>query len=374
MRAEYLMIGGFLGAGKTTAMLWLAQHLTAAGRRVGLITNDQSYGLVDTALVRSHGFAVEEITGGCFCCRFDSLIQASKQLARRAAPDVFLAEPVGSCTDLRATVQYPLRRMYGDEYRVGPLTVLVDPVRALRILGLEAGNSFSSKVLYIYGKQLEESDIIAINKCDLQPDERLGRLEAGLRDRYPGKRVLRVSAREGTGLEGWFAALVEEPGRMRAPEVDYDLYAEGEAMLGWLNCTIRVRGGEPFDGNQFLLELARRIRGRLAGEAIEIAHLKATLTPDADVGHVGVLSLVGTAREAELAHTLERAMSAGELVLNLRAEGPPEVLRDAVEVGLAASAAAAGVKAQVMDLEDFRPARPTPTHRMGDTALGITSS
>ena len=280
MRAEYLMIGGFLGAGKTTAMLRLAHHLTAAGRRVGLITNDQSYGLVDTALVRSHGFAVEEITGGCFCCRFDSLIQASKQLTLRAAPDVFLAEPVGSCTDLRATVQYPLRRLYGEEYHMGPLTVLVDPFRALRILGLEAGNSFSSKVLYIYGKQLEESDIIAINKCDLLPDERMGRLEASLRDRYPGKRVLRVSAREGTGLEGWFAALVEEPRSIRAPEIDYDTYAEGEAMLGWLNCTIRVHGGEPFDGNQFLLELARRICGRLAGEAIEIAHLKATLTSD----------------------------------------------------------------------------------------------
>ena len=72
-------------------------------------------------------------------------------------------------------------------------------------------------------------------------------------------------------------------------------------------------------------------------------------------------------------HTLNGAMSAGELVLNLGAEGPPELLRDAVEVGLAASAAA-GVKAQVMDLEHFRPARPTPTHRMGDTTLGLTSS
>src|ERR1039458_1861089 len=232
VRAEYLMIGGFLGAGKTTAMLRLAHHLTAAGRRVGLITNDQSYGLVDTALVRSHGFAVEEITGGCFCCRFDSLIQASKQLTLRAAPDVFLAERVGSCTDLRATVQYPLRRLYGEEYHLGPLTVLVDPFRALRILGLEAGNSFSSKVLYIYGKQLEESDIIAINKCDLLPDERMGRLEASLRDRYPGKRVLRVSAREGTGLEGWFATLVEEPRSIRAPEIDYAQYGKNGAGQG----------------------------------------------------------------------------------------------------------------------------------------------
>ena len=115
MRADYIMVGGFLGAGKTTALLRLAQHLTAQGRRVGLITNDQSYGLVDTALVGAHGFPVEEITGGCFCCRFDSLIQAAERLARRAKPDVLLAEPVGSCTDLRATVQHPLRRMYGDD-------------------------------------------------------------------------------------------------------------------------------------------------------------------------------------------------------------------------------------------------------------------
>jgi Ni2+-binding GTPase involved in maturation of urease and hydrogenase len=76
MRAEYIMVGGFLGAGKTTALLRLAQHMTAQGRRVGLITNDQSYGLVDSVLVGAHGFPVEEITGGCFCCRFDSLIEA----------------------------------------------------------------------------------------------------------------------------------------------------------------------------------------------------------------------------------------------------------------------------------------------------------
>src|SRR5947209_20288212 len=68
-KPRYMMIGGFLGAGKTTAILKLAEHLSAKGLQVGLITNDQSVGLVDTALLASHGFAVEEITGGCFCCR-----------------------------------------------------------------------------------------------------------------------------------------------------------------------------------------------------------------------------------------------------------------------------------------------------------------
>ena len=36
MSADYIMVGGFLGAGKTTAMLRLADHLTNGGRRVGL--------------------------------------------------------------------------------------------------------------------------------------------------------------------------------------------------------------------------------------------------------------------------------------------------------------------------------------------------
>src|ERR1700729_1914362 len=103
-KARYIMIGGFLGAGKTTAVLKLAEHLTATGSRVGLITNDQSVGLVDTAMLASHGFPVEEITGGCFCCKFNSLVDAADRLSIETRPDVFIAEPVGSCTDLKASV------------------------------------------------------------------------------------------------------------------------------------------------------------------------------------------------------------------------------------------------------------------------------
>src|SRR4029077_18585973 len=201
------MVCGFLGAGKTTAMLRLAEHLTARGRRVGLITNDQSHGLVDTSIITAQGFPVEEITGGCFCCRFTSLTDAADRLTRDARPDVFLAEPVGSCTDLRATVQYPLRRLYGDDYLVAPLSVLVDPQRAARVLGLESGRSFSQKVLYVYEKQLEEADLIVINKSDLLNDAQRTDLERALRARFPHAEVVTVSARTGANLDDWFGRL-----------------------------------------------------------------------------------------------------------------------------------------------------------------------
>src|SRR2546422_8376293 len=80
--ARYIMIGGFLGAGKTTAMLRLARKLAGDGLRVGLITNDQSSGLVDTTLARASGLPVEEITGGCFFCRVRSEEQTSELQSR----------------------------------------------------------------------------------------------------------------------------------------------------------------------------------------------------------------------------------------------------------------------------------------------------
>jgi G3E family GTPase len=365
MRADYVMVGGFLGAGKTTALLALAEHLTARGRRVGLITNDQSYGLVDTALVASRGYPVREITGGCFCCRFTSLTEAAEHLTADARPDVILTEPVGSCTDLRAAVQYPLRRLYGDDYRIAPLSVLVDPIRALRILGLEPGKAFSPKVRYVYGKQLEEAEIIVINKCDLVEPARRVQLEEALRTAYPDAELYSVSARSGDGLREWFARVTDAEGDARAaPEVDYDLYADGEALLGWCNGAFRLDAASPFDGNAFLLRLAEEVTRPLAEAKLEIAHLKMTLTPRSQFGDIAVLNLVGSDRAPEFAHRLQDETPDGDLMVNLRAEGDPEALRAAVAAGVARVAADAGVRAATEHLEHFRPARPSPTHRM----------
>ena len=68
---RFLMIGGFLGAGKTTTIGKLAAHYVAAGKNVALVTNDQAYDLVDTrfehkasmsAKYRALAFAVSSTT------------------------------------------------------------------------------------------------------------------------------------------------------------------------------------------------------------------------------------------------------------------------------------------------------------------------
>jgi G3E family GTPase len=369
MRADYIMIGGFLGAGKTTALLRLAERLTAEGRRVGLITNDQSHGLVDTALVGSHGYPVQEITGGCFCCRFTSLVEAAERLTDEAKPDVLLAEPVGSCTDLRATVQYPLRRLYGDRYRIAPLSVLVDPIRALRVLGVEPGQAFSPKVRYVYGKQLEEAQIIVINKADLLIPDRQARLEQALAASYPDAELHVVSTRTGAGLVRWFERVTHsESDTRQAPVLDYDAYADGEARLGWFNATFHLGAARPFDGNVLLGDLGRGVSERLVAASIEIAHLKMVLTPDECLGDLAALNLVGNDRQPELSHELRGELSAGELIVNARGEGEPGTLRDAVHEALAHAAAGLAITIAVVNEEGFRPARPAPTYRMTTSA------
>lgn len=367
-KARYVMLGGFLGAGKTTAVARLAERLSAQGLRVGLITNDQGAELVDTAMLRSRGFATEEIPGGCFCCRFNSLVEAANKLKADARPDVFIAEPVGSCTDLVATVTYPLRRMYGDQFAIAPLSVLVDPVRAQRVLGLSTGGQFSEKVLYIYRKQLEEADLIVINKRELLDAAQLDRLRLRLADEFPRARVLAVSARTGAGLDDWFnhVTATEQVARV-AMDVDYEVYAEGEALLGWLNATVALANAKGFDGNQVIRDLADALRRLLVQAKAEVAHLKMTLEPEAaGLGDLAVINLVRNDFVPELSQELSDWLDAGKLIINCRAEGAPDVLNAALSAALTeVGKQHPQLFLRLEHLEHFRPGKPQPTHRDG---------
>ncbi len=370
--ARYIMIGGFLGAGKTTAMGRLARHLTRQGLRVGLITNDQAGGLVDTKLMRSQGFATEEIAGGCFCCRFNTLVDAAARLSDAAKPDVFIAEPVGSCTDLVATVTYPLRRMYGADFSIAPLSVLVDPQRARRVLGLADAPGFSSKVTYIYKKQLEEADLIIINKTDLLSAAELEALREALQQEFPNAQVLHASVRQEQGLEDWFHAILSQTQGARAPmQVDYEVYAEGEALLGWLNATITLQADDEFDANVFLQQLAAAIHQRLNTAGAEVAHLKMTFSPDDGIaGEIASVNLVRNDNVPETGMALDEPSSGGQLILNLRAEADPESLAGFVREALAETAAATPGLAFTLDHEEhFRPGKPVPTHRDGEAPV-----
>ena len=368
---RFVMIGGFLGAGKTTAIGRLARAYTDAGLRVGIVTNDQAYDLVDTKSLRAQGFRVGEVPGACFCCKFDDLVETAAALSADERPDVIITEPVGSCTDLVATVIEPLRHLHGDLYEIAPLAVLLKPEHGRKILGGATGGGFSPKAAYIFLKQLEEADVVAINKVDKLSAAELDELLALVGERFGDKQVLAFSARDGTN----FDAFQEAVGRTQAEHrkmmpVDYDIYAEGEAELGWLNCSIEFSQpkDEPTDGGEFsldelLVDFVKRLGRALANDGAEVAHLKILGQAGSDPA---IANLTSSDGPAELSLASEIRTDTAQLVVNARVAVDPEILAQVVEAEAACLARDYNLSCDITGLQHFRPGRPLPTHRVTD--------
>lgn len=347
-----VILGGFLGAGKTTVLLQAARRLTERGYSVGYVTNDQGAELVDTAMATQADVPVVEIAGGCFCCRYPELMTALQTLQTQVAPDIVLAEPVGSCTDLVATVIKPLAMQGG--YDLAPLSVLVDGAASALTLGSTGG--------YLQAKQWEEAQLVLLNKIDLASPRQLVRREQEIRTLQPDRPIYRVSGQKGDGLDQWIEVIL---GRQSAdPEsliIDYDLYAKAEEALGWLNARGQVRASQLSEMGPWVENLARLMATELRDLGLAVAHMK-ILAQDGDAVCKG--SLVGAIWTWDLPAGSAHVSQSWEFLLNLRAVAEPTVLEAKLWQSLAENQTAPGARYYVTHLEAFAPLAPQPVHRV----------
>ncbi len=361
---RFILLGGFLGAGKTTALARLARFYTDRGQRVGLVTNDQAQDLVDTHSLREQGFSVAEVAGACFCCKFDDLLAKVGQLEAGQRPDVILAEPVGSCTDLVATVVQPLKDLYGGRFSIAPYCVLFKPEHGRKILGNAPGGGFSPKAAYIFRKQLEEADAILINRADELTPSGAEELTNLVRAAYPGAPIGLVSAKTGHGFEA-LTELLDQEGNFgrKVLDIDYDTYAAGEAELGWLNRSVRIRAAAPFALDDLLLELVGGLQESLRASGAEVAHLKAIGLWE---GFFGVANLVSSQGKPELSLPSNCRVGEADVIINARVAIDPDELRRHVGAAVDAACARHGAQAAEQQTQSFRPGRPQPTHRYAE--------
>lgn len=360
---RFIMVGGFLGAGKTTTIARLASQYQSQGLNVGIVTNDQASDLVDTHALRAQGFQVGEVAGACFCCNFNELTKTADELSSAQRPDVILAEPVGSCTDLVATVVQPLRRLFDAEFTVAPYGVILKPSHGQKILRGEGGG-FSPKAEYIFRKQIEEADFVLLNRIDTLSTEQADELVNLLEEQFPGVPVLRVSAKTGQGFDA-VLEMLDQQGQFgrRILELDYDVYAEGEAELGWLNSSLKLTANSPIALDEYLLAVINGLRDRLASADAETAHLKAIGLWE---GFYGVANLVSRDSAAELSLPSNCKTAEADVIVNARVAIDPELLRQLVEETVQEAAASLSAKAEIRQTQSFRPGRPVPTHRFSD--------
>lgn len=358
-----IFTGGFLGAGKTTSLSAIARKLLQQGLTVGLVTNDQAANLVDTAMVKELEVPVSEVAGGCFCCRFSDLVDATEQILRNN-PDVLLGEPVGSCVDLAATVVNPLKLFYGDIFRVAPFSVLVDPIRVRELVLKEVPSGFPEEIAYIFLKQLEEADIIVLNKIDTLSPEEADRMVSALRELQPNKPVLKISALRGDGVDEWLQMLMSDApaGSHILRELDYDTYAKGEAVLGWLNSTVRLVGSPQFNGQKFAEVLMKELQNAIKARNAEVAHLKFLLTSGTQMlrGH-----LTETDTEPNFIGELGE-VSEATLVLNARVAISPEELGGIATQAVLKAAKKVNADAEVLSIQSFSPPYPRPPYRLSE--------
>jgi hypothetical protein len=201
-----------------------------------------------------------------------------------------------------------------------------------------------------------------INRVDELSAAEVDELQHLIEKEYPGRPVLRCSAKSGEG----FGALVEtlelrgQFGK-RVMDVDYDIYAEGEAELGWLNSQVVVESKAEFDLDGLLMDLIRRLHGRLLAASAEAAHLKVIGLCDASYAVANVVSN-STGPELSLASGTRTATA--NVVVNARVAIDPAELETMVREELQATTAAITATQTVVSLQSFRPGRPVPTHRI----------
>ncbi|MDD4890119.1 MAG: GTP-binding protein [Phycisphaerae bacterium] len=361
-RVKMILVGGFLGAGKTTLLARAAERLAARGLRVGLITNDQAANLVDTELLRQGGQQVKEVSGACFCCAFNKLLYVCDNLIAEHHPDVIIGEPVGSCTDLAATVVRPIKRYCADRFDLAPYSVLVDPDRLTETMGTLATSDVARAVNYIYAKQIAEADLAVINKSDLLPADRLAGVRSALLKEAPGVAVMSMSALQGSGVDDWLDRMLPGSASGRVVDVDYDTYAAGEAALGWLNAAVELSADRDVDWRALAEQFMRRVQSELRQIAADIAHLKILLTTPGGRLQGNLTSAAGEpAFHGEVSEPTRYAT----LVVNARVRVAPDDLRAVVEQCLRATAAGQAVTVNIAEIASLRPGRPTPVHRLG---------
>ena len=213
-----MLVGGFLGAGKTSLILAASRVLLARGKRAAVILNDQGDELVDTELADRQGVLAGQVTGGCFCCRFSDLVEAGGAAAG-----------VRPGRDLRGGGG-ELHRYHRDD----------DPAAAAGTTGRASG----SRRLRWWSIRGPGTTIQNCASCSSSRSRRrtwwwsrratLGRGEGGRRT---------LSSRTGEGVAEWLDEVLS--GGLTAGghpmAVDYERYARAEAALAWLNCRVVAR-------------------------------------------------------------------------------------------------------------------------------------
>jgi cobalamin biosynthesis protein CobW len=171
-RTPVLVVGGFLGSGKTTLVRHLLLDAQARGRRLAVVSNEFGELGIDAALLGNAAGRMVELAGGCVCCQLsDELVDTLVELHETVQPDCIVIECSGVALpfDTQLHLYRPeVRAWLGDEACV----VVVDAERA-------------HETDPLFAEQLQSADLVVLNKCDLVDGDGLRAARARVAETAP---------------------------------------------------------------------------------------------------------------------------------------------------------------------------------------------
>lgn len=355
------IIGGFLGSGKTTAIVAAAKQLVSLNKKVGIITNDQGKYLVDTAFYRYENLPTVEVTGGCFCTNFDDFEAKFNEIREQVDPDVVFAEAIGTSPDIVASVVKPLHELNIAGVSIKSLTVFND-VRLLRHRIQGKLMPFSEHVLYIIDKQIDNADVLIINKIDLVSREESSEIEKIVQKEYPGKKIRMQNSRDENNIKGWIDLLdsLQTYTLGISPEIDYMKFGKGETSLSWMNEKI-VLDVSGRNGRDVVIGVLGSIIEAVLENGCGIGHLKFLIGDKFHEIKTGITFLENERWKNDIPDLFGDWIT---ILINARIEAEPERLQKIIQKSIKESADKMKIAFVESDCDVFRPRMPEPSRRI----------
>lgn len=184
---QVIVVGGFLGSGKTTTIINMGKYLAEKGKKVAIIVNEIGDVGIDGDVIKRFGFDTKEITSGCICCSLKVGLRTTVTLlAKEYKPDILMIEPTGIAFPHLIRNEIELMNL-GEQVKIAPLVTLIDGSRFKHLM---------KEVKDFAMRQIIDAEILVINKVDLIEPIRLPILEASVQQLNPKARVVTLSGKD----------------------------------------------------------------------------------------------------------------------------------------------------------------------------------
>jgi hypothetical protein len=217
---------------------------------------------------------------------------------------------------------------------------------------------FSKDISYIYFKQLEEANIIVINKIDLLDNTQLKTLKQAMDEKYPDKKILYQNALDENDIAHWLHILDEPATFINAPlQINYDIYGAGEAKLAWLDQDIEIHS-HTNNAVQEAIAVVQDIYDSVMQNNYAIGHLKFLLNGKTKI------SFTSTPQAEIRFDEIKVKAFSSSLLINARVETEPKTLAQLVATVCRKVQARTGCSILVKTIAAFKPGYPKPTYRI----------